>query len=188
MKLHSLRQLNSFNHSAIICIIVDLDNLMYYSVEGLIEELKQYKMDFILESADYEVQREFEKKGYPVYNRLSLIEKQILNIFEAKMDKSSTSYVFDYEQRLVMAGDSVIKIRNKPFLILNYLVKNKNKICTREEIIRGISTSDIRCNPQQLKMLSDLRTIDVHMHYLRHKLNDNRLKTVIHKGYIFEDE
>lgn len=188
ISIESVDNIQFFNKYDIVCVIVDIENTVYYSTNSLIEELSNFSVEFILTTTNYKQVAEFANSGIPVYNRMSLVEEKILELYGKRINRTYSGYVFNYEKRTVFINNNEYKIRNTPFLIFSYLVKNKNKICSREDIIKGIAISTNPSEQKLVKQLSDSRTIDVHIHYLRKTIADDRLKTVIHEGYIFEDK
>lgn len=79
----------------------------------------------------------------------------------------------------VSIDKKIIPLSPKEFELLNYLVTNKNKVCTREGILDNIWGYDY---------MGDDRTVDTHIKKLRNKLNEKAglIKTVIRVGYMFE--
>jgi DNA-binding response OmpR family regulator len=81
-------------------------------------------------------------------------------------------------------GSKEIELTPKEFSLLEYLIRNKGKVCTRTNIIEHVW--DIHFN-------SDTSVIDVYINFLRKKLNSGgKEKELIHTirgvGYIARDE
>jgi DNA-binding response OmpR family regulator len=81
-------------------------------------------------------------------------------------------------------GSKEIELTPKEFSLLEYLIRNKGKVCTRTNIIEHVW--DIHFN-------SDTSVIDVYINFLRKKLNSSgKEKDLIHTirgvGYIARDE
>ena len=81
----------------------------------------------------------------------------------------------------VTIRDKVLYLPLKEFELLSFLVQNKNKIFTREQLLEKIWGYDFS---------SDSRTVDVHIKRLREKIegenNPWRISTVWRVGYKFE--
>ena len=81
----------------------------------------------------------------------------------------------------VTIKDEVIALPLKEFELLTFLVKNKNKIFSREQLLEKIWGYDFAC---------DSRTVDVHIKRIREKIErgDNpwKIQTVWRVGYKFE--
>lgn len=75
----------------------------------------------------------------------------------------------------------VLSLPLKEFELLTFLVKNKNKVFTREQLLEKIWGYDFAC---------DSRTVDVHIKRLREKIespeNPWAIRTVWRVGYKFE--
>lgn len=78
------------------------------------------------------------------------------------------------EADLVMREGKALKLTSKEFLIIELLLKDVQKIHTREELIDHLGTSEITA-----------RTIDVHVSGLRKKLEpiEMEIETIRGKGY-----
>lgn len=78
--------------------------------------------------------------------------------------------------------NQLVELTLKEFQLLTYLFKNKNRICTRKEIIENI---------WEIHFEYDTSVIDVFINALRKKLNlkkdDPRLQTIRGVGYIAND-
>jgi len=98
------------------------------------------------------------------------VKKEIIRIGIIEINKLS------YE---VKVNDEIIVLSPKEYELLTFLVRNKNKVMTREVILDNIWGYDY---------YGDLRTVDTHIKKLRNKLGDgaNYIKTIIRAGYMFE--
>lgn len=97
-------------------------------------------------------------------------ENGILNIKNIEINLMS------YEVRI----DGIkLNLSPKEYELLLFLVKNKNKVMTREILLDNIWGYDY---------IGDLRTVDTHIKKLRNKLGDcsDYIKTIIRAGYKFE--
>ncbi|WP_338537390.1 response regulator transcription factor [Helicovermis profundi] len=87
--------------------------------------------------------------------------------------------VIDYASYEVKVNGKMISLSPKEYDLLLLLVKNKNKVLTREIILDSIWGYDY---------FGDLRTVDTHIKKLRNKLGESAkyIKTIIRAGYKFE--
>jgi DNA-binding response OmpR family regulator len=88
----------------------------------------------------------------------------------------------DIAKHSVLSGKTVVQLTNREFDLLCYLVKNKGKVCTRNQIIEDVW--DIHFD-------YDTGVIDVFINAIRKKLNlkieEDYIKTVRGVGYIAND-
>lgn len=88
----------------------------------------------------------------------------------------------DLEQHLVLANKIVISLTQREFELLTYLVRNKGKVCSRNQIIEDVW--DIHFD-------YDTGVIDVFINAIRKKLNlkieEDYIKTIRGIGYIAND-
>lgn len=100
----------------------------------------------------------------------------ILIIDDLKLDQSRFS---------VTRNDALINLSKKEFSLLEYLMKNKNRVLTKEQIINNVWNYDADILPN---------TVEVYIGYLRNKIDKpfkNKLKlikTVRGFGYKIEDK
>jgi len=88
----------------------------------------------------------------------------------------------DLTGRRVFKGEDEIKLSNKEFDLLAELMRNKNAVLSRDLILTKVWGYDY---------FVDKRTVDVHIRWLREKVEDNpsspkRISTVRGVGYRFE--
>lgn len=88
----------------------------------------------------------------------------------------------DLTGRRVFKGEDEIKLSNKEFDLLTELMRNKNAVLSRDLILTKVWGYDY---------FVDKRTVDVHIRWLREKIEDNpsnpkRISTVRGVGYRFE--
>jgi DNA-binding response OmpR family regulator len=91
--------------------------------------------------------------------------------------------MLDLEAHIVTKGGKEINLRQKEFEILTLLMANVGKVISRERLFDEVWGTD---------WLGDTRTLDVHMSWLRAKLEDDPahpmcLQTVRGIGYRFND-
>jgi two-component system, OmpR family, copper resistance phosphate regulon response regulator CusR len=88
----------------------------------------------------------------------------------------------DLDRHQVCRGAQEISLTPKEFSLLEFLVRNKDKVCTRTRIIEHV---------WDMNFDSDTSVIDVYINYLRKKLNlpggKNYIKTVRGVGYKVQD-
>lgn len=86
----------------------------------------------------------------------------------------------DFERAKVRKAGRIINMASKELQLLSYLVQNRDRVVTREEILRKVwqYNSDVSS-----------RTLDVHISWLRQKLdnpnNPQHIQTIRGKGYRF---
>lgn len=88
----------------------------------------------------------------------------------------------DLTGRRVFKGEDEVKLSNKEFDLLAELMRNKNAVLSRDLILTKVWGYDY---------FVDKRTVDVHIRWLREKVEDNpsspkRISTVRGVGYRFE--
>ena len=74
------------------------------------------------------------------------------------------------DSRKVIRGGDMIDLTPKEFDLLLYLAKNKNKVCSRENILNGVWGYDF---------MADTNVIDVFIRYVRQKIDKGRKKKLI---------
>lgn len=85
-------------------------------------------------------------------------------------------YKINLEKREFLKFGKQINITTKEFLIFEYLYNNKDKICTRTDIIDYVWWSD--------SLFDADAKLDVYISNLRKKLNKNIIETIKWVGYI----
>jgi DNA-binding response OmpR family regulator len=95
-------------------------------------------------------------------------------------NKNHSLYLEDYEiiptQNRVVQSDKVIELSTKEMRLLEYLIRNKNRIIPAEELLEHVWDDSV-------DMFSD--TVKTHIKTLRKKIDPNKtiIKTVKGKGY-----
>ena len=89
--------------------------------------------------------------------------------------------VVDCARRVAQIRDKVLTLPFKEFELLHVLVKNKDRVLTREILLNAVWQDEVYDNT---------RTLDVHIHWLREKIEDDpsspkRIVTVRGVGYMF---
>jgi len=85
----------------------------------------------------------------------------------------------DIDRHEVRKRDQIVQLAPKEFELLAYLVRHPNQVCTRDQILESVWGYTYE---------GETRTVDVHVHWLRQKLEDDpsrpqHLLTVRHYGY-----
>ena len=83
----------------------------------------------------------------------------------------------------VLLNNEVIEFTPKEFELLVYLIENKNRVLTRDQLLSAVWNYDFA---------GDTRIVDVHISHLRDKIEENSrkpnfIKTIIGLGYKFEE-
>lgn len=108
-----------------------------------------------------------------------------LNAIARKLKKERFNQIIagkieiNQETHKVIAGDLEIELNHKEYNLLNYFVKNSDRVLNREQILYQVWGYDFD---------GDIRTIDTHIKTLRAKLlkYGNYIKTIRGSGYMFE--
>jgi len=98
---------------------------------------------------------------------------------------SKTGYcgiIIDPATREVKRDNKIIKLSLKEYELLKFLINNRERLVTEEEIIRNIWNSET-------ELFTNI--VNVYMHHLRSKIDKDFKKKLIHTvrgaGYIFEE-
>jgi DNA-binding response OmpR family regulator len=91
--------------------------------------------------------------------------------------------VLDLLKKTVTRGGAAIELSNKEFSILEYLLRNENKVVTRQMILESIWNNSAEI---------DTNVVDVYINYLRNKVDRDFNPPLIHTirglGYILRSE
>ncbi len=107
--------------------------------------------------------------------------------YEGRSDTSSSysfgEFTLDFDRRELLRGQIPIALTAREYLLLEYLVRNRNITLSREQIVRNVWDSDYDGYDN---------TVTVHIRHLREKVEPDPshpiwLKTVKGRGYIFDD-
>jgi len=82
----------------------------------------------------------------------------------------------------VLANGRLIRLTHREFALLRHLAQRRGRACTREELVRHVWGD---------RELTSLRTVDIHVHRLRHKLGRpfvEWLETLRNVGYKLRTE
>lgn len=95
--------------------------------------------------------------------------KEIIKVVQLKND-----YQWDIEKSLLLKDDKIVKLTKKETLLLQLLIKNKDKISTYEEIINHIYDEPYLVSSDSLKTL---------VSRLRKKIPDQTIDSIYSFGY-----
>jgi DNA-binding response OmpR family regulator len=89
--------------------------------------------------------------------------------------------VIDFNQRQVLRGGQIYSLTPKEIKLLRLLIENGNEVMSRKAIMQNVWETDY---------MGDTRTLDVHIRWLREKIENNpsrpeRLITIRGVGYRF---
>ena len=133
------------------------------SINQKLEWFENWAIDYIVKPFDL---RELEAR----INAHLKIEKNDtkLNLWEI---------CIDLEKREFLKSSKKVKITTKEFLIFEYLYKNKNRVCTRTDLIEYVWWADT--------IFQDDSKLDVYISNLRKKLDKKLIETVKGVWYTF---
>ncbi len=101
---------------------------------------------------------------------------------ERKNELTMADLTVDLSNHCVRRADKEIKLTSKEFAILEYLLRNKNRLLTRTQIVDHVWNYDFDCSSN---------IVDVYIRYLREKIDDGFEKkligTVRGSGYIIKE-
>ncbi len=117
---------------------------------------------------------EFLARVRALFRRNTAFTANVLKIADLEMDMN---------RRTVSRGGKVIQLSSKEFTILEYLIRNKNVVLTREQIEH---------NAWDLSFDGGSNIVDVYIRYLRKKIDSGFDKKLIHtvygSGYILKED
>lgn len=157
-------------------------NFKYRSIPVIIESAKTEDADVIkgleMGAEDY-ITKPFRPKVLlarikKVFDRIDRSKTEVLSFGQGEI-------TIDPSNREVSIYGSLINLTTIEFNILELLARNSNKVLTRDQMIDLIWTD---------KSQVTTRVIDVHVNYLRKKLNSSSrfVKSIRGVGYIFQPE
>lgn len=100
-------------------------------------------------------------------------EKNLLFFKDISLNKSACQ---------IQKGDTIVELTKKEYQLLEFLIKNKNCVVTREQILNSVWGYDY---------VGDTNVVDVYISYIRNKLEDNGsekyINTVRGIGYLMKE-
>lgn len=99
---------------------------------------------------------------------------------EIKEEQITEDLKIDYDKRQVISKDEIVNLTNREYEVFSYLVKNKGKVVSRDDLLKYIWDTDAAV---------ESRTIDMHILSIRKKLDDRDgvlIKTFYGVGYLLD--
>lgn len=100
-------------------------------------------------------------------------EKNILFFKDISLNKSACQ---------IQKGDTIVELTKKEYQLLEFLIKNKNCVVTRDQILNSVWGYDY---------VGDTNVVDVYISYVRNKLenngNEKYINTVRGIGYLMKE-
>ena len=101
---------------------------------------------------------------------------------ERKNELAAADLIMDLSIHEVSRSNRKIELTSKEFSILEYLLRNKNRVLTREQIVEHVWNFDFDCSSN---------IVDVYIRYLRSKVDDGfdkkLISTVRGRGYSIKE-
>jgi two-component system alkaline phosphatase synthesis response regulator PhoP len=119
--------------------------------------------------------KELKKESFSKEEIIEVITR--LTSSHKKCDLESNGILISPEMHIVYINGKKIPLVKKVFELLYYLIENKNKVCTRESILRDVWGKEVYVGH---------RTIDVHIRKIR-ALGLPFIKTLI-SAYMWEEK
>ncbi len=143
---------------------------------------KYSKTEALLKGADDYIYNDFKLE------ELSAKLKAIVRVLTKKLNSSNSEVLSIYDltlnplNREVKRGGKEIELTNKEFLLLEYFLRNKNRVLTRTMISEKIWDIDF---------ITESNIVDVYINFLRAKIDkgfsQKIIKTVRSVGYIVKE-
>lgn len=123
------------------------------------------------------------KKPFRFEELLARIRVQLRTKTSESSQLGFADITIDLEKHRVLQNKQEVSLTPKEFSLLEFLVRNKGKVCTRTRIIEHV---------WDMNFHSDTSVIDVYVNYLRKKLarsgRKSYIQTVRGVGYIMQDD
>jgi len=115
--------------------------------------------------------------------RIRALLKRFLEIYESSNKIVVADLELDVEKKVARRGERVIELTAKEFLLLEYLMNNRGKVLSRNDIARKVWGGDFDVNTN---------VVDVYVNFLRKKIDKGFDKKLIHTrvglGYVIDDK
>jgi two-component system, OmpR family, copper resistance phosphate regulon response regulator CusR len=123
------------------------------------------------------------KKPFEFEELLARIRVQLRNNFKEHSELTFRDIKLNLDTHQVIKGSNEIVLTQKEFSLLEFLIRNKGKVCTRTRIIEHV---------WDMHFDSDTSVIDVYINFLRKKLDQdnsaNYISTIRGVGYIIRED
>ncbi|HOV34375.1 MAG TPA: response regulator transcription factor [Candidatus Dojkabacteria bacterium] len=156
------------------------DKKSFEILEYIREKKKDIKVLGVCNKGNWTEKVQFLNKGgddvltypFPMQELLARIQT-IMRRPSGYMDKNLYigKYVLDVDNRTVYEGNSEISVRKKEYDLLEYLVRNKDRVISRCELLDHV---------WDYREYVGSNTIDVHIKRLRDKLHDKNIIETVH--------
>jgi len=123
------------------------------------------------------------KKPFQFEELLARIKVQLRNEEEIETVLTHGTLTLDVTRHEVVLNGIEINLTKKEFALLSYLLRNKGKVCTRNDIIKEV---------WDINFETDNSSLDVYINFLRKKLEvgstpENIIQTIRGVGYIIRE-
>jgi two-component system alkaline phosphatase synthesis response regulator PhoP len=128
--------------------------------------------------------REVTARVKAMIRRSNISSEHQMNEIKQKEEMYSFGPLQIYPERFeVLLNEEPIEFTPKEFELLVYLIENKNRVLTRDQLLSAVWNYDFA---------GDTRIVDVHVSHLRDKIEENSrkpifIKTIRGLGYKFEE-
>ena len=174
---------NSFDNFRIVLNQIVKSKKKSYLLLSIDEDDKYSKTEALLDGADDYIYNNF--KLEELYAKM----KAIVRILTKTLDNNNSEILSIYDlvlnpiNREVKRAGKEIELTNKEFLLLEYFLRNKNRILTRTMISEKIWDIDF---------ITESNIVDVYINFLRAKIDKGHdkkvIKTVRSVGYIVKEQ
>ena len=103
----------------------------------------------------------------------------LLRYVDKFVETKEEGLVVDSSKHKVYLEGEELNLTPKEFILLNYMMKNRGLVLTREQILAAVWDFDYD---------GDMRTVDTHIKRVRKKLDGRFIKTIHGYGYKFQEE
>ena len=103
----------------------------------------------------------------------------LLRYVDKFVETKEEGLVVDSSKHKVYLEGEELTLTLKEFILLNYMMKNRGLVLTREQILEAVWDFDYD---------GDMRTVDTHIKRVRKKLDGRFIKTIHGYGYKFQEE